>query len=216
MVTLSFVPGKSVYGEKRVSADNPNVKGEKAEFRMWNAYRSKLGASILNGLKDIYIKPGNKVLYLGAASGTTVSHVSDVVGPTGSVYAVEFAPRPGRQLVRMAQERQNVVPILHDARKVNAYRLMVPMVDVIFSDVAQPDQTQIVMLNAKHFLKKGGEVLIAVKASCVDSLAAPEEVFEMEKGKLEDAGWTLLNQVTLEPYQRHHAMITARFNGLSN
>ena len=33
------------------------------------------------------------MLYLGAASGTTVSHVSDVVGPEGMVYAVEFSHR---------------------------------------------------------------------------------------------------------------------------
>merc|ERR1719394_1150058 len=103
------------------------------------------------------MKPGSKVLYLGAASGTTVSHVADLVGKEGTVYAVEFAPRPARQLVRMARQRGNVVPILADARLPNIYRLMVPMVDVVFSDVAQPDQTEIVMKNANHFLKSGGQ-----------------------------------------------------------
>lgn len=179
-------------------------------------YRSKLGAGVVNGLGSITMKPGSRVLYLGAASGTTVSHVSDIVGPEGSVYAVEFAPRCARQLVRMSQDRGNVVPILEDARKPNRYRLMVPMVDVIFSDVAQPDQTEIVMLNAKHFLKKEGGVLIAIKASCVDSMADPETVFENEKEKLSKQGWSLKEQVTLEPYQRHHAMITASFNGLTD
>lgn len=165
----------------------------------------------MNGIEKIYMKPGSKVLYLGAASGTTVSHVSDIVGPQGSVYAVEFAKRPARQLVRMAQDRGNVVPLLADARMPNQYRLMVPMVDVIFSDVAQPDQTEIVMKNADHFLKTGGEVLIAIKASCVDSLAKPAEVFEQEIQKLEKKGWKPLQQVTLEPYQRNHSMITAEY-----
>jgi len=207
-----MAPGKAVYGEKRIRADMPGSKvSDKVEFRVWNPYRSKLGASIVNGIKSIYIKPGSKVLYLGAASGTTVSHVADIVGKEGSVFAVEFAKRPARQLVRMAQERGNVVPILADARLPNQYRLMVPMVDVIFSDVAQPDQTEIVMLNAKHFLKNGGEVLIAVKASCVDSLAAPEEVFEAEIKKLEKEGWKPQERITLEPYQRNHTMITAKF-----
>lgn len=212
LVTESTAPGKSVYGEKRVSSLKPkSTSTEKHEFRIWNPYRSKLGAGIVNGIEDIYMKPGSKVLYLGAASGTTVSHVSDIVGADGAVYAVEFAKRPARQLVRMAQDRGNVVPLLADARMPNQYRLMVPMVDVIFSDVAQPDQTEIVMKNAHHFLKAGGEVLIAIKASCVDSLAEPEAVFEQEIQKLEKKGWKPLQKLTLEPFQRNHTMITAQY-----
>lgn len=78
-----------------------------------------------------------------------------------------------------------------------------------FSDVAQPDQTEIVMKNAKMFLKKGGLLMIAVKASCVDTLAKPEEVFEAECDKLERNDFTLKEKQSLEPYQRHHAAITA-------
>lgn len=48
---------------------------------MWNPFRSKLAASIVGGIENIYMQPGSKVLYLGAASGTTVSHVADLVGP---------------------------------------------------------------------------------------------------------------------------------------
>merc|ERR1719471_1354443 len=201
-------PGNSVYGEKRMDHEEDGVK---KEYRAWNPFRSKLAAAILGGVENIWIKPGSKVLYLGAASGTTVSHVSDIVGPDGMVFAVEFAKRPARQLVRMAQDRGNVCPILADARLPNQYRLMCPMVDVIFSDVAQPDQTEIVMKNADHFLKESGCVLIAIKASCVDSLAEPEAVFEAEIQKLEKAGWSPLEKITLEPYQRNHTLITAQF-----
>lgn len=213
LATESMAPGKAVYGEKRFSSEKPGAASpDKVEFRIWNPYRSKLGASIVNGLKSIYMKPGSKVLYLGAASGTTVSHVSDIVGKGGSVFAVEFAKRPARQLVRMAQDRKNVVPILADARLPNQYRLMVPMVDVIFSDVAQPDQTEIVMKNANHYLKSGGQVLIAVKSACVDSLAKPEDVFEGEVQKLEKKdGWQPMEQLSLEPFQRNHAMLTAQY-----
>lgn len=49
--------------------------------RQWNPFRSKLASAILGGVKNIYMEPGMKVLYLGAASGTTVSHVADLVGP---------------------------------------------------------------------------------------------------------------------------------------
>jgi len=199
-----------VYGEKRITA-SIKKNGDLVEkmFRVWNPYRSKLGASVLNGIKKIPVAPGMKILYLGAASGTTVSHVSDIVGSDGVVYAVEFANRPGRELCAMAQRRSNVVPIIEDARMPNKYRMLVQMVDGLFSDVAQPDQTEIVMKNARMFLKKGGPLMIAVKASCVDTLAKPEEVFEAECNKLEAEGFNLQEQVTLEPYQRHHAAITA-------
>ncbi|CAH8391776.1 unnamed protein product [Eruca vesicaria subsp. sativa] len=79
LVTKNLVPGEAVYNEKRISVQNED--GTKTEYRVWNPFRSKLAAAILGGVDNIYIKPGAKVLYLGAASGTTVSHVSDLVGP---------------------------------------------------------------------------------------------------------------------------------------
>merc|ERR1712025_561322 len=125
--------------------------GVKKEYRAWSPFRSKLAAAILGGVENIWMKPGSKVLYLGAASGTTVSHASDIVGPDGLVFAVEFSPRSGRDLINVAQKRTNIVPIIEDARHPLKYRMLVPMVDVIFADVAQPDQTRIVSINAQHF-----------------------------------------------------------------
>ena len=132
-----------MYGEKRIQFDGPvGADGNpmKLEYRVWNPFRSKLAAAILGGIDGIHMKPGSKVLYLGAAAGTTVSHVSDIVGPTGCVYAVEFAHRPGRDLINMAKSRTNVIPIIEDARHPLKYRMLMGMVDVIFADVAQPDQ----------------------------------------------------------------------------
>ena len=138
LMTKNSFPGESVYNEKRVSQDDKNT-GDKIEYRVWNPFRSKLAASIVGGIENIYMKPGSKVLYLGAASGTTVSHVADLVGPEGVVYAIEFSKRSGRDLVNMAKKRTNIVPIIEDARHPYKYRMLVPMVDVIFEDVAQPD-----------------------------------------------------------------------------
>mgnify|MGYP002758853601 FL=1 len=146
LVTKNLVPGESVYGEKRIAVETPG-SGEdgtaitnKTEYRVWNPFRSKLAAGILGGLDNIHIKPGVKVLYLGAASGTSVSHVADVVGPEGIVYAVEFSHRSGRDLINMAKKRTNVIPIIEDARHPAKYRMLVGSVDTIFADVAQPDQ----------------------------------------------------------------------------
>jgi rRNA 2'-O-methyltransferase fibrillarin len=152
-VTKNLTPGESVYGEKRISvgASASGANGEEAassvEYRVWNPFRSKLAAGILGGVDNIYMGPGSKVLYLGAASGTSVSHVADIVGPEGTVFAVEFSHRSGRDLINMATHRTNVIPIVEDARHPLKYRMLVGMVDCIFADVAQPDQARIVGLN---------------------------------------------------------------------
>jgi rRNA 2'-O-methyltransferase fibrillarin len=184
LVTRNMVPGDSVYGEKRIAVEQEG--GDKVEYRVWNPFRSKLAAAVLAGVDNIHIKPGAKVLYLGGASGTSVSHVSDVVGPEGAVYAVEFSHRSGRDLVNMAKKRPNVIPIIEDARHPQKYRMLVPMVDVVFADVAQPDQARIVGLNSQYFLKNGGFFVISIKASCIDSTAPPEAVFAREVKKLQE------------------------------
>jgi len=209
LVTRNLVPGEAVYGEKRISIEAQD--GLKTEYRVWNPFRSKLAAGILGGLDDIWIAPGTKVLYLGAASGTSVSHVADIVGPEGIVYAVEFSHRSGRDLINMAKRRTNVIPIVEDARHPNKYRMLLSLVDVIFSDVAQPDQARIVALNAHHFLKNGGHAVISIKANCIDSTAPAEVVFAMEVKKLQEEMFKPIEQLTLEPYERDHAMLVAEY-----
>jgi rRNA 2'-O-methyltransferase fibrillarin len=209
LVTLNGTPGKAVYGEKRISVEVPGDEDtqKKIEYRVWNPFRSKLAAAILGGVDHIWMDPGSKVLYLGGASGTTVSHVSDVVGPSGVVYAVEFSHRSGRDLINMAKSRTNVIPIIEDARHPLKYRMLVPMVDTIFADVAQPDQARIVAINAAHFLKNGGHFVISIKASCIDSTATAEAVFAREVTKLQADQLKPQEQLTLEPYERDHAVV---------
>ncbi|KAJ2126970.1 Small subunit processome complex component, partial [Coemansia sp. RSA 921] len=205
LVTKNLVPGESVYGEKRVSVDGAD--GTKVEYRVWNPFRSKIAAGVLGGVDKIFIAPGKKVLYLGAASGTTVSHVADVVGAEGAVYAVEFSHRSGRDLINMAKKRTNVVPIVEDARYPQKYRMLVPMVDVIFADVAQPDQARIIALNAHQFLKNDGHIVISIKANCIDSTVEASKVFASEVKKLQEEKIKPLEQLTLEPYERDHAIV---------
>ncbi|KAI1349537.1 fibrillarin [Xylaria sp. FL0043] len=208
LLTRSVAPGIE-YGEKRISVDETtkdadgNSVSTKIEYRIWNPFRSKLAAAVIGGIDNIFIAPGKKVLYLGAASGTSVSHVADIVGPTGNVYAVEFSHRSGRDLTAMAQNRTNVIPIVEDARHPLKYRMLVPMVDAIFLDVAQPDQARIALLNASLFLKIGGGIVISIKANCIDSTAAPEAVFAAEVQKLRQG----------EPYERDHAVVIGRYEG---
>lgn len=146
ILTKSIAPGESVYGEKRITVEEND---KKIEYRAWNPYRSKIGAFIAAGVNILGFAPGSKVLYLGAASGTTCSHVSDVIGESGVLYAVEFSARCGRDLIGMAKKRTNVIPIIEDARKPWNYRFLVEMVDFVFADVAQPDQARIIAMNCK-------------------------------------------------------------------
>jgi rRNA 2'-O-methyltransferase fibrillarin len=209
LCTRNMSPGVTVYGEKKISIDG--LDGEKVEYRVWNPFRSKLAAAIIGGVKDIHMPVGGKVLYLGAASGTTVSHVSDIVGEDGMVFAVEFSHRSGRDLLDMAQKRTNVAPIVEDARHPLKYRMLVPMVDCIFADVAQPDQARIIALNAHHFLKQNGHIVISVKANCIDSTAPAEAVFAGEIKKLKAEMIKPIEQITLEPFERDHAVIVGEY-----
>ncbi len=208
LATLNSTPGKDVYGEKRVPVEEDE---RKIEYRVWNPFRSKIAAAVLGGVRNIYIGPGDKVLYLGAASGTTVSHVSDIVGPKGLVYAVEFSHRSGRDLLGVAKLRTNIIPIIEDARHPYKYRMLVGMVDTVFADVAQPDQARIVGYNAEYFLKPGGHFVISIKASCIDSTSTPEVVFAREVKQLRKEGFKPEEQLTLEPYERDHAVVIGSY-----
>ena len=123
------------------------------------------------------------------------------------MYAVEFSHRSGRDLINMAKKRTNVIPIIEDARHPHKYRMLVGMVDVVFADVAQPDQTRIVALNSHSFLKNGGHFMISIKASCIDSTAEPAAVFAAEVEKMKGEKMKPQEQLTLEPYERDHALV---------
>lgn len=190
-----------------------NVYGEEIKngFRMWDPHRSKLSAAMLNGLGEMPIKPYSNVLYLGAATGTTVSHVSDIVSK-GHVYAVEFSQVSMRKLLELAKRRKNVTPLLQDARRPADYQNLVGDVDVLYQDVAQPDQSEILARNARTFLKADDYAIICVKARSISSIAEPGEVFRKEKEKLGE-DFEVREEIDLGPYDRDHRMYVLRFKG---
>jgi rRNA 2'-O-methyltransferase fibrillarin len=127
------------------------------------------------------------------------------------VYAVEFSHRTGRELVNLAKKRTNIIPIVEDARHPHKYRMLVGMVDVVFADVAQPDQARIVSLNSSYFLRNGGNFMISIKANCIDSTVEPSIVFAKEVDKLKADGFKPLEMLTLEPYERDHAIVLGTY-----
>jgi len=205
LATRNLTPGKTVYGERL-------IRFEGVEYRVWDAFRSKLAAAILKGVQAVPIKPGHKVLYLGAASGTTASHVSDIVGEKGHVYCVEFASRSMRDLVcNVCAFRLNMTPFLEDARLPEKYSMFLSeKVDEIYCDVAQPEQAKVLSDNADVLLKEHGWVMLAIKAQSIDVTKDPSEVYQQEIKVLKKRGFSIEELVRLEPYDIAHAMIVAQ------
>ena len=205
IATLNLVKGDNVYGEKLV-----RYEGE--EYRLWDPFRSKLAGALKKGMKNMPIKNGTKVLYLGASTGTTVSHVSDIVGPSGIVFAVEPATRVARELIEnVASKRKNVVPIIEDARKPNSYFAAFGKVDVVYCDIAQPDQTDIAIANCTAYLKQGGVMLLVVKTRSIDVTMEPRAVIMQEAARLEKNGFSIEQIITLDPFDKDHGMIYCVF-----
>jgi fibrillarin-like pre-rRNA processing protein len=201
VATLNLIKGFNVYGEKLVKYD-----GE--EYRIWDPFRSKLAAALKKGMKNMPMKNGSRVLYLGASTGTTVSHVSDIVGPSGVVFAVEPATRVARDLIEnVASKRKNVFPILEDARKPYSYFAVYGKIDIIYCDIAQSDQTDIAIANCLTYLKLGGIMLLIVKTRSIDVTMDPRMVVAQEANKLKEKGFQIDQIINLEPFDRDHSMI---------
>lgn len=182
----------------------PPYYGEKKSdgCREWIAGRSKFAAMVLNGhLPEI--NPSWKVLYLGAASGTTVSHFSDMFD-RGIIYAVEYSPKPFSKLLDLAMERKNVIPLLRDASKPETYTGIVEKVDLIYQDISQKEQIKIFSMNTNIFLKESGSGLLMVKTRSIDSTAEPRDVFKNVLAELGDNKLRVVRHGTLEPYHKDH------------
>jgi len=206
LATENMVPGNQVYKEKLVIKKN-------IEYRLWDPFRSKLAAAIMNGLDYFPFKNKSTVLYLGASTGTTVSHISDIVGPNGIVFGVEHASRVARDFLdRVASYRKNIVPILQDARKPKEYFSVFGKVDIVYVDIAQPDQTQIAIDNCEMFLKKGGYFFLVIKTRSIDVTKDPKRIVDEEIKKLE-ARFDILQTIDLHPYDKDHAMVISKFIG---
>lgn len=204
LATVNLAPGKNVYGERL-------VRFKRKEYRPWDPYRSKFAAAILKGMETVPIQPHHKVLYLGAASGTTASHVSDIVGENGHVYCIEFAARAIRELVNnVCASRSNMSPVLADARLPERYSTLVGKVDDVYCDIAQPEQARVLADNADLFLVDGGWVMLAVKAQSIDVTREPSEIYEQEINIMKARGFRIGEVVRLEPYDKAHAMIVAK------
>jgi len=203
LATENLVPGVSVYGEKLIR------EGGK-EYRIWDAWRSKPAAAIKKGIREFPVKRGFKILYLGIASGTTASHFSDIIGKKGIIYGIEISPRILRELMPVAEKRENISPILADARKIEEFEfLILEKVDLIYCDVADPQEIEIFLRNSERFLKDNGYGMIAIKSRSIDVIKKPKEIYQEARKKLGE-GFEILDFVRLDPFQADHGFFVLK------
>lgn len=201
VATINAVPGFRVYGEKLVNMDG-------AQYRMWDPFRSKLCAAINNKLKNFPFNKKTNVLYLGSSSGTTASHIADIT--RGNIYCVEFSKRMMREFMIVCEKRRNMIPVLADARHPGEFFNLVDEVDVIYQDVAQPDQAGILIANAKVFKPK--YAMLSIKARSINAVKTPKQIFREEIDKLKEK-FEILEKIDLKPYQEDHVLVNLRYRG---
>jgi len=204
LATENLVKGEQVYGERLL-----HFEGK--ELRAWDPYRSKVAAAVKKGLKQLNIGKGSRILYLGAAEGTTISHLSDIIGLKGIVFGVDVSARSMRKFVYLCEKRKNLVPILADASQPNIYKEYLEgfSIDALFQDVSQKNQADIFLKNTRVYLKRGGFGFLSVKARSINSAMPVEEIVQEETEKLENE-FDILGVLPLQPFEKDHAMVYCR------
>jgi fibrillarin-like pre-rRNA processing protein len=203
LYTRNLDKGNKIYGEKLVL-----YKGD--EYREWDPYRSKLAALLLENPLSNFLSEDLNCLYLGAASGTTVSHISDIA-KLGVIYSVEFAERSIRQLIQNTSRRKNVIPILEDARYPQNYaKSIFSSIDLIYQDVSQPNQAEIALTNCNYYLKENGLLILAIKSQSIDSIQKSKVVYDQEKKVLEKAGYNIIESINIHKYAANHIILIVK------
>lgn len=206
LYTKNMLPGKKVYGEKLVSEQS-------VEYRAWDATRSKYCAALKNGLAENIFHYGESVLYLGSAEGTTISHVSDIIREKGMVFGVDISQIAMMKLLKLAEVRTNILPILSDAQNTQNYAKeieeTVGKVDALFMDISQRNQADIFVRNSQ-FLKQHHLGALVVKIKSISQSKKNEDVLEEEKKTLQKGGLEIRQVIDLAPYEKHHYLILVK------
>ncbi|MBR9693393.1 fibrillarin-like rRNA/tRNA 2'-O-methyltransferase [Candidatus Woesearchaeota archaeon] len=204
ILTQNLTPGKQFFDEEL-------VKEGGTEYRVLDPKRSKLGAAVAKGLHRSGFKKGSIVLYLGASHGYTPSYVSDIIGAEGFMICLDFAPRVVRDLVFVCSERENMAPLLGDAKKPESYADKIPEVDVVYQDIAQKDQLDIFIKNCDKFLKKNGHGLLAVKARSIDVTKRPGDIFKDIRKRFDaEKGYSITDYRELDPFEKDHSFFVVK------
>ncbi|MFX1411262.1 MAG: fibrillarin-like rRNA/tRNA 2'-O-methyltransferase [Promethearchaeota archaeon] len=208
LYTKNLILGNRVYGERLISY-------KEIEFREWDPFRSKLAALLLENPNTNFLFKNLKCLYLGASSGTTISHLSDIL-EDGLIYGVEFAERSMRQLIQNTTKRENIITILGDARFPETYaKSIFTDINLIYQDVSQPNQAEIAIINSNYYLNKNGLIIIAIKSQSIDSITKSEKIYQHEKNIFEKSGYKIIESINIHKYAANHIVLIVEKNKIS-
>lgn len=200
LFTVNRTPGIRVYGETLRT-----VSG--IEHRLWDPFRSKLAALLLKGAAENLLANVRSALYLGGAHGTTVSHLSDV-WPTATIFVVEKSPTAFAPLLALARRRTNLLPLLADAQLPERYQADVGSVDFLYQDVAQRNQAEIFVENARTCLAPGGRGVLMLKVRSVTQRRPSAAIVRAARETLAREGLTVRSEAPLVPFSREHVALT--------
>jgi fibrillarin-like pre-rRNA processing protein len=195
--------GYRVYGERLIDY-------KESEYREWDPFRSKLAALLLENPVNNFLTDDLNSLYLGASSGTTISHLSDIV-TNGIIYGVEFAERSIRQLIQNSSRRKNIIPIFADARYPEKFaKSIFSKIDLIYQDVSQPNQAEIALNNSNYYLSDKGLLVLAIKSQSIDSIQKSEYIYAQEKEILENGGYEIIESINIHKYAANHIVLLVK------
>ncbi len=195
--------GNRVYGERL-------IQYRENEYREWDPFRSKLAAIILENPLKNFLSADITCLYLGASSGTTISHLSDIL-TSGIIFGIEFAERSIRQLIQNTSRRKNIIPIFADARYPDNYaKSIFSTMDIIYQDISQPNQAEIALNNCNYYLSDNGLLILAVKSQSINSIQKSEYVYAQEKTILEEGGYEVIESVNIHKYAANHSVLLVK------
>ncbi len=211
--TLNSHRGHKVRGETI-----RRMKG--GEWRNWSPRHSKLAAAILRTKLDktsLLPAEGSTIIYLGAGHGTTVSHLHDAICGAGnrlasSIIAVDISARCLRDLVKLAESRPGILPLMADARKPETISpWLAGRVDWLFQDVSQAGQVDFFIKAAQNFLSNGGTALLSLKsASERHAEGGAEEHYAAAAEALTVAGLMVEETIRLVGWEEQHAVLVVR------
>lgn len=186
----------SVYGER--------TSKRKGEFqRYWDPKRSKLSAALYKGMEHFPLELKSNVLYLGASTGTTVSHISDL-SPRGRIFAVESSYEPFVKLIKLSERRDNIYPILEDANYPEKYNFFTDDIDILYQDISQRNQVQIFNNNAESFpsIKHG---ILILKIRAITSKQSEKQILNTSLEQIK--GLRVREVINLKPFHRAHYLV---------
>lgn len=196
----NLVLGNTVYGERLVSCDG-------VEYRLWDPARSKLAAYLLLSNKGCDLREDDTVLYLGASTGTTVSHVSDVVSE-GRIFAIEISKRTFKKLMANVSARKNIIPMIGDARDENLMEGILQKADYVYCDIAQPDQVRIFLNNLTRYKCRSG--MLMLKCRSIDVASDPPSVLNDALDEIRTNGLRVDDTVNISRYEKDHYAVLVR------